>query len=91
MAQDNQRGDVPARQVNAFDRTDGSGSHSRDARVGVVPQRQVHHHRPEVRAADANVDDGLDALIEARGAGQEDQQLERFPGQGTPHDHYEIT
>lgn len=50
--------------------------------VGVAPQRPVQHHRPEVRAADANVDDGLDPLIEARGAGQEDQQLERFPGRG---------
>ena len=34
----------------------------RDARVGVVAQRLVHHHRAEVRAADADVDDGLDAL-----------------------------
>jgi hypothetical protein len=50
--------------------------------VGVAPQRPVQHHRPEVRAADANVDDGLDPLIEASGAGQEDQQLDRFPGQG---------
>ena len=34
----------------------------RDAGVGVVAQRLVHHHRAEVRAADADVDDGLDAL-----------------------------
>ena len=34
----------------------------RDARVGVVTQRVVHHHRAQVRAADADVDDGLDAL-----------------------------
>ena len=30
----------------------------RDAGVGVVAQRLVDHHRPEVRAADADVDDG---------------------------------
>ena len=34
----------------------------RDARVGVVAQRVVDHHRAQVRAADADVDDGLDAL-----------------------------
>ena len=33
-----------------------------DSRVGVVAQRVVHHHRAQVRAADADVDDGLDAL-----------------------------
>ena len=34
----------------------------RDACVGVVAQRVVHHHRAQVRAADADVDDGLDPL-----------------------------
>ena len=35
---------------------------ARDARVGVVAQRVVDHHRAEVGAADADVDDGGDLL-----------------------------
>lgn len=38
-----------------------------DPGVGVVAQRVVHHHRAEVRTADADVHHGLDAL--AGGAG----------------------
>ena len=34
----------------------------RDAGVGVVAQRVVDHHRTQIRAADADVDDGLDAF-----------------------------
>ena len=33
-----------------------------DAGVGVVAQRVVHHHRAQVRTADADVDDGRDAF-----------------------------
>ena len=33
-----------------------------DARVGVVAQRVIHHHRTQIRTADADVDDGRDAL-----------------------------
>ena len=40
---------------------------ARDARVGVVAQRVVDHHRPEVRAPDADVDHGGDPF--ARRAG----------------------